>query len=524
MRLLLLVTTLFASLTLANPQARAADLIWSYSGDLLTLDPHSSVNSFTNAFAGNIYESLVRMNERIEVEPALATSWERTSPTVWRFHLRQGVTFHNGAKFTADDVVFTWQRFNTPGSLNRSNFAAVKDVRAIDDSTVEFETSRPFPILLNAIQQFYIMNRAWGVANNATTASDLNGQQENFAGRNANGTGPFRLVSRAVDTATVLEAFPGWWDKPVHNLTKATFMPLKAAATRTASLISSTIDATVELALQDVERVRADPKLQVIQGPELRTIYIGFDHFRDELQFSDVKGRNPFKDHRVREAMYRAIDETAIRRSVMRDTAWIAGNMASPFLTGAPQDLNDRIPYDVEAAKKLLSDAGYPNGFSVSFACPNDRYVNDERICQAVAAMLARIGIKVQVQAETNAVWSRRINTLDVSMFLVGHAGLPLADAYSTLAEVIHSRTDRMGGLNVGRYSNPTIDALIDRIAEAGDEPSRRALIREALQIERTDIGHIPLHQQPITWASRKGIDMKQGPDNQMRLRLVTVQ
>ncbi len=512
-----------AAAILATAPVCAAEFTWSYSADVLTLDPHSSNNTFTNAFAGNFYESLVRMNEKIEIEPSLATAWERTSPTVWRFHLRPAI-FHDGAKLTADDVVFTWERFNTPGSLNKGNLAAIKEVRAIDPSTVEIETHRPFPILLNAIQQFYVMNRAWSVAHAATGASDLTAQTENFAGRNENGTGPFRLVSRVLDAQTVIEAFPGWWDKPAHNLTKVTYIPLKSAATRTASLISGSIDATVELPLQDVDRVRADAKLQVIQGPELRTIYLGFDHARDELPASDVKGKNPFKDHRVREAMYRAIDEDTIQKVVMRGTAWPAGFMASPFLTGAPTDLNTRLPFDIEASKKLLAEAGYPNGFTVAIVCPNDRYVNDERICQAVAAMLAKVGIKLNVQSETTAVWSRRINALDVPMFMLGHAGLPLADTYSVLTEVLHTREGNLGGLNVGRYSNPELDALTVKIAEAADEPTRKALIRQAFALEKADIGHIPLHQQPITWAAKKGIDLKQGPDNQLRLRLVTVQ
>jgi peptide/nickel transport system substrate-binding protein len=517
------ILALCAAITF-SPPARAADFTWAFSGDVLTLDPHSSNNSFTNAFAGNFYESLVRMNEKIEIEPALATTWERTSPTVWRFKLRPGVTFHNGAALTADDVVFTWERFNTPGSLNKSNLSAIKAVRAVDPLTVEIETTRPFPILLNAIQQFYVMNRAWAVANGAATASDLTAQVENFAARNANGTGPFRLVSRANDGPTIIQASPNWWDKPAHNLSKVTFIPLRSPATRTASLISGSIDATVELPLQDVERVRADPKLQVIQGPELRTIYLGFDQSRDELPASDVKGKNPFKDKRVREALYRAVDVEAIKKAVMRDTSWPAGFMASPFLTGAPTDLGERIPYDPARARALLAEAGYPDGFSVAIVCPNDRYVNDERICQAVAAMMARIGVKLTVQSETTAVWSRRINTLDVPMFMLGHAGLPLADSFSVLAEVLHSRTDRRGGLNVGRYSNPEIDRLTDLVAEATDEAERRKLIRQAFLLEKADIAHIPLHQQPITWAARKGIDLKQGPDNQLRLRLVTIQ
>jgi peptide/nickel transport system substrate-binding protein len=209
---------------------------------------------------------------------------------------------------------------------------------------------------------------------------------------------------------------------------------------------------------------------------------------------------------------------------VMRGQAWPAGFMASPQLTGAPQDLNDRLPYDPEAAKKLLVDAGYPQGFGLGLTCPNDRYVNDERICQAIAAMWARIGVRAALQSENTATWSRRTANFDVSAFMLGHAALPLADVYSTLADVLHSRTDTAGGLNSGRYANPELDRLIERVAEEADEPARKAEIRAAFLLEKQDIANIPLHQQPLTWASRKGIDMHQAPDNSFRLYLVRVE
>ena len=502
--------------------AVAKTLTWSFSSDILTLDPHTSRVSFTNAFLNNIYEPLVRMNDSLAIEPALATSWERPTPTLWRFHLRQGVHFHNGDSFTADDVLFTWHRLNTPGA-NLGPLSAVSAMRAPDPATIEIETAKPFPVMLNALLGMDIMDRKWSEANGAAAASDLTSQTENYATRHANGTGPFRLVSREADGPTVLAAFDGWWDKRQHNLEQVTFLPIRNAATRTAALLAGTTDATVDLPLQDVDRVARDPNLQVVQGPELRTIYIGLDTFRDELLFSDVKGRNPLKDHRVREALYRAIDIDAIRHAIMRDQSWPAGFMASPHLTGAPQDLNNRLPYDPAMAKRLLTEAGYPDGFGLGLACPNDRYVNDERICQAVAAMWARIGIRVTVQSETTALWSRRTASFNVSAFMLGHAALPLADVYSTLAEVIHSQTATAGGLNYGRYSNPEVDRLIDKAGAEEDETARLAEMRAAFLAEKEDIGNIPLHQQPLTWAARKGIAMHQAPDNSFRLYLVTV-
>lgn len=517
-----LALALAAGLALAPP-AFARDFTWSFNSDVLTLDPHSSSHTFTNAFLGNVYEALVRHNDKIEIEPVLAESWERTSPTVWRFNLRRNVVFHGGETFDADDVLFTWRRVRSPGALAGNLLGQIKEVRKLDQYTIEIETHRPFPILLAAITQFYMMDEGWSRANNAENAANLAQQVESGATRAANGTGPFRIVERRPDERTVLEPHARWWDRPQHNLTRVTFVPIRSGATRTASLLSGAIDANVEVPLQDIPRLLQDNRVQVIEGPELRTIYLGFDHERDQLLYSDVQGRNPLRDRRVREAIYRAIDVDALVRGVMRGKAWPAGMMVSPYLAGAPQDLNTRLPFDPDASRRLLAEAGYPNGFSVGIVCPNDRYVNDERTCQAIAGMLARVGIRLQLQSEPTAVWSRRTANRDFSMYMLGHAGLPLADSYSTLNEVLRTNTRTSGGLNYGRWSNAAFDALVDRVAEAGDETTRRALIREALAIERNEIAHVPLFQQPIAWAARRGIELRQAPDNRLRLWLVRV-
>lgn len=512
-----------AALAMSTVAAYAKPLTWSYSGDILSTDPHAMNDTFSMAFLNNVYEGLVRHNHKLEIEPALATSWEQASPTVWRFKLRQGVKFQNGNPLTADDVVFSWQRANTPGGLIMTVINEIKDIRKVDDMTVDVETKNPFPILLSVLTYFYMMDKEWSEQNGAAESSDLKSNKENFASRNANGTGPFRLVSREVDVKTVLAVNPDWWDKPQHNLTQVSFVPIKSDATRTSSLLSGGIDATVAIPLQDIARVEADPKLQVIQGPELRTIYLGMDVHRDELLYSDVKGKNPLKDIRVRRAIYQAIDIEAIKRSVMRGQSWPTGIIMSPYLTGYPDGLNERLPYNPEAAKKLLAEAGYPNGFSVGLSCPNDRYVYDENICLAIISMLARVGIRVTPQIETRAKWIQRVNTLDVSMFMMGHAGLPTADAYSTLAEAIATREGNLGGLNAGRYSNPKFDDLLRQVQQEVNPEKRKGLIKQAMTVVRDDIAFIPLHQQPIVWAARKGIDLKQAPDNRLRLWYVTV-
>ena len=315
---------------------------------------------------------------------------------------------------------------------------------------------------------------------------------------------------------------PNWWDKPRHNLTDVVFTPIQSDATRTASLLSGALDATINVPLQDVQRINSSGVFNVVQGPELRTIFFGMDQFRDELLYSDVKGKNPLKDIRVRQALYQAIDVEAIKRSVMYGVAWPAGMVISPQLHGAPQNNARILPANAEAAKKLLAVAGYPNGFTVGMQCPNSRVVQGEQICLAVIAMLGRVGIKITPQIEPVTKWLMRLNTMDVSFYMMNHAGLPMADAYALLYDIAATRTATAGGLNSGRYSNPAFDALLPKIASELDMGKRNALLAEAEGIVRNDVAYIPLHQQPITWAARKGIDLRQSPDNQLRLWLVT--
>jgi peptide/nickel transport system substrate-binding protein len=519
----MLALVMALSMLFGAATAEAKTFTWTASLDALSMDPYSTNNSFTTAFVNNIYEGLARFNEELKVEPALAESWQTVSPTVWRFKLRRNVKFHNGEPFSADDVVFSWQRMQSPGSIAKLDLGGIKDVRKVDAYTVDVETHAPFPLVLNNLMSFTIMSKAWCEANNAKEASDLQQKKENFANRNANGTGPFMLKSREVDVKTVLAANPNWWDKPKHNLTEVNFTPIQSDATRTASLLSGALDATVSVPLQDVQRINSSGTFTVVQGPELRTIFFGMDQFRDELLYSDVKGKNPFKDVRVRRALYQAIDVEAIKRSVMRGVSWPAGMIVSPALNGAPQGMNARIlPYDPEAAKKLLAEAGYPDGFTVGMQCPNNRYVYDEQICLAVISMLGRVGIKITPQFEPAAKWNVRLNTQDISLYMIGHAGLPMVDAYAVLFDTVATRSATAGGLNAGRYSNPAFDALLPRIASELDPEKRRALIGEGVAITRNDMVYLPLHQQPITWAAKKGVDLRQSPDNQLRLRLVT--
>jgi peptide/nickel transport system substrate-binding protein len=391
------------ALAAAAPAADAKSFKWANDGDANSMDPYARNETFLLSFTQNIYDPLIRRDGDLRLEPALATEWTQASPTVWRFKLRANVKFHDGAPFTAEDVVFSFTRATSGGSNIKSYFASVKEARKIDDLTVEMETHAPNPILPEEITGWGIMSKAWAEKNGAQIAADLTKREENFATRNANGTGPFMLASREADVKTVLVPNPNWWDKAEHNLTEVTFFRIANDATRVAALLSGEVDFVYTVPPQDMARIAGTQGLKLAQGPEQRTIYLGFDQDRAELQESSVKGKNPFKDRRVRQAFYHAIDMEAIRTRVMRGQANVSALMMGPGVNGFSEAQNRRLPFDVEAGRRLLAEAGYPNGFEVGMDCPNDRYINDEQICLAVTAMLARIGIKVNLNAQTRA-------------------------------------------------------------------------------------------------------------------------
>jgi peptide/nickel transport system substrate-binding protein len=516
-------TALAFSMLLAFGLGHAATLRVANQGDAQSMDPHSLNESLQLSFTGNIYEPLVGRDKKLGLTPALATKWSATSPTVWRFELRKNVKFHDGAPFTADDVVFTFQRAAGDGSDMKGYTSAIKEVRKVNDFTVDIETTSPFPILPDVISLVWIMNKKWCEDNKAEKPVDRRKGVENAASFRANGTGPYRLKERQPSTRTVLVRNFTYWDKVEGNADEVIFTPIGNDATRVAALLSGEIDVMEPVPLQDVERLKSNANLKVLQGPELRTIFLGMDQKRDELLFSSVKGKNPFKDKRVRQAFYQSIDIETIKTRVMRGAATPTALMVAPGIKGFVADLNKRPPYDVEAAKKLLAEAGYPNGFEVSMNCPNDRYVNDGEICQAVAANLARSGIKINLQAETKNTYFPKILRRDTSFYLLGWTP-GTYDSHNALSNLIATPTDKgQGQFNLGSYSNPKVDELTLKIQGETDEAKRNAMIAEAFKLHSDDFGHIPLHQQALAWAMKKNVDLVQLADNFMPFKWVMV-
>jgi peptide/nickel transport system substrate-binding protein len=525
MRRLAFAAALLAGSFLAPPLAgplQAQTFRWANDGDVNSMDPYTRQETFLLTFNSNIYEPLVRRSRELKVEPALAESWSQPTPTTWRFRLRPGVKFSDGTPLTAEDVIFSLERARGPGSNIQGTFASVKEARIIDPMTVEFETSVPNPIFIEEITGWFIMSKKWAEANNAVRAMDLTSKDENFATRNAMGTGPFILESREPDRRTVLRNNPGWWDKPEHNLTRVEFNVIANAATRVAALLSGEIDMIYTVPPQDVERLGRTQGIRLLQQAELRTIYLGMDQLRDELLKSDVKGKNPFKDVRVREAMQLAIDREAIKARIMRGQSRPTGLLIGPGVNGWSEAMDVFPRPDVNKAKQLLADAGYPNGFGVTLDCPNDRYVNDEAICTAIVSMLARIGVRVTLNAQTRARFFAEVNAprFNTSFYLLGWTPATY-DAHNSLFNLAGSREGARGMFNNGGYANPRVDALNDQIAVEIDPAKRQALINQSMQIIRDEVGYIPLHQQTVIWAARDNVELQQLADNYFPLRFV---
>ena len=515
--------TLAAALLAGSALAAQANTFrWANDGDTNSMDPYTRQETFLLSFNANIYEPLVRRDSQMRVEPALAERWENVSPTVWRFHLRRNVRFSDGTPFTADDVVFSVQRARAQGSNIQGVLASVKEVRQVDDHTVDFETTVPNPILLQEITNWGMMSRRWAEQNNATRPADLTSREENFATRNAMGTGPFLLSSREPDRRTVLVPNPTWWDTPRHNITRAEFNVISNDATRVAALLSGEMDFVYTVPPQDVERIRRSPGVSIMQGPELRTIYLGMDQMRPQLLKSDVQGRNPFQDVRVRRAMLLAIDVNAIQRTVMRGQSRPSNLLYGPGVNGFLEADDVRPAVNIEEGRRLLREAGFPNGFGVTLDCPNDRYVNDEAICTAITAMLARVGIRVTLNAQTRARYFAEINAprFNTSFYMLGWTP-STGDAHNALYNLAATRDGARGVFNSAGYSNPRFDTLVDRIAVETDAAQRQRLISEASQVLRDDVAFIPLHQQQIVWAVRQGWTVVQTADNYFQLRHV---
>jgi peptide/nickel transport system substrate-binding protein len=505
--------------------AGAGTLRWAARGDAGSLDPHAFNEGMTNSINGHIYELLGSRERDGTIGPRLATRWTVVEPTVWRFELRRGVSFSDGTPFTAADVVFSIERAQQPTSQQAFFARKLGQPVAVDAHTVELRLPAPNPLLLEHQLNVLIMSRAWAQANGSLKVPEFKTGQEAPSSRSAMGTGPYLLKSREAGVRTVLVRNPNWWGTFVGNVDEVVFTPIGNEATRTAALLSGGIDFTHEIPTHDLGRLADAPDVKLWSGVENRVLFFGMDQARDELLYASVKGRNPFKDRRVREALYRAIDAEAIRTKIMRGQSRPTACMAPAAAGCAAAELEHRPVADLPLARRLLAEAGYPDGFSVTLDCPNDRYVNDQAICVAVAAMLGRIGVRVKVDSRPKSLYFQKVDRRDTSFFLLGWGGGTI-DAQSVLDPLIHSfdAKTQKGGDNHGGIADSEIDELIDAAGVEMESTRRNALLAAALRRLHDQVYVVPLHRQMLTWAARRGVTPVVMPDNGVRLHWVRIE
>lgn len=495
--------------------AQAQELKIGLSAEPSSMDPHYHNLTPNNMLGRQVYEPLVGQDKNQALVPLLAESWKTIDDTTWEFKLRRNVKFHNGTPFTADDVIATFQRApNVPKSP--SSFAAYirgKEISKVDDHTIRIKTAAPAPLVPTDLSTFGIIPASC----KETTTEDFN------AGKcAAGGTGAYKIAEYVAGDRVVMTPNTDYWGtKPAWS--KVTYRMITSAPTRVAALLAGDVDLIENVPTSDVARLKSDPKLTVVSTVSNRVIYFHMDHFRETSPF--IKGKdgaeikNPLRDLRVRQALSMAINRAAIVDRIMEKEAIAAGQLLPETFFGTSKKLKPTA-FNLDGAKKLLADAGYPNGFRMKLHGPNGRYLNDTKIIEAVAQMFSRLGIDTEVETLPPANFFSRAsqgapgNLPEFSMILVGWSAGTGESSDSLKALLATFNRDKgMGATNRGRYSNPAFDAKLEEGMRTVDNAKRGAIFAEAMEIGMNDLGLIPTHYQLNTWASRKGINYEARSD-----------
>ncbi len=513
---------LLATTALTAAAASAETLRWARAAEALTLDPHSQNEGPTTTLMHQIYEPLIVRNMEGQMEPALATSWEPSpdDPNVWVFTLREGVTFHGGQDFDSEDAVFSLERAMSETSNFKELLSSVSEVRATGPYTVEIVTDGANPLLPNNLTNIMMMDAGWAEENGAEAVQDYAAGEDTFAARNTNGTGPYVLESREADVRTVLSLNEDYWgmDEFALDATEIVFTPIQNPATRVAALLTGEVDFIQDVPVQDLQRVEDAEGIDVITAPQNRVIFFGMNVGADDLENDNVEGENPFASPLVREAMNIAINREAIQQVVMRGQSEPAGVIMPPPVNGWTEALDEYPAYDIAAAQALMDEAGYPEGFSVQLDCPNDRYVNDEAICQAAVGMLAQIGIEVNLSALPRAQHFPLIANGETDFYMLGW-GVPTYDSEYIFNFLYHTQTEGRGSWNGTGFSDPEMDAMIVSLESEVDLAARNETIAELWAMAEEETIYIPIHNQILNWGIADGWTTVVDADDQVKFK-----
>ena len=498
--------------------AQAQTLRWAARSDMRSFDPYAYAEAVNHNLNALVHDALVERDARNVIVPALATHWRRFDPLTWRFTLREGVKFHDGTPFSAADAVFSIQRAQQADSAYASFARPLGTPVAIDASTLELRLARPNPLVLQQLASILMMSRNWAAAHQAERVPPYAAREQSYTATHAMGTGRYVMRERLPGQRTTFVRNRQWWGQTEGNVAEIVYQPIDNDATRAAALLSGDIDFSQDVAPQDIERFASMPSIRLASIVEDRLIMFGFDQWRDELLYSSVRGKNPLKDVRVREALWRAIDAPQLAATIMRGQAAPTGCLAIAARACAASELEARNAPDVARARRLMAAAGYPDGFDLTLDCPTDRFVNDRQLCVAIAGMLGRIGVRLKVEARPKSIHFQRLNAGDTSFYMIGWGGLD-PDPQALFDGLLHSRdvAAGKGGINNGRVADAELDRLIDAAAIEPDAPARATLIRDVQRRAYEQVYYLPLHRQTLTWAMRANVRAVITADNLVR-------
>jgi peptide/nickel transport system substrate-binding protein len=500
-----MVAVLAAAIAFTAAAASAQELKIGLKTEPSSLDPQYHALTPNLQVAFYMFDTLVKQNESLKPMPGLALSWKPISDLVWEFKLRPGVKFHDGSDFTAEDVVFTYERVgkvpNSPG-LYTIYTRQMDKFEIVDPLTLRIHTNTPAPLLPLDVAALPILSKkaASGPAPEGKTSAELN------AGNGLVGTGPFKFVSWQRGNSLVLERNDAYWDGKAP-WAKVILRPLSNNTARVAALLSGDVDLIEDPPTTDLAKLKSDPKITLARAVSNRLIYIHLDQHGDPpIGIPDTNGKNPLMDRKVREALSIAIDRKGIVDKIMEGVALPAGDFL-PYPMGGTRKDTPIDPYDPARAKKLLAEAGYPNGFSITLGAPNGRYINDLKVAQAVAAMWSRIGVKTEVDAVAPPVFFKNRDSFKYSAYMAGW-GSSTGEVSNALKSLVATpdKLKGMGTTNSARYSNTAMDAKLEEALRTVDDAKREALIAEASQIVMADHGLLPLHFEVSVWAMKKGL------------------
>lgn len=520
----------FAAFWLMSGSANAEMLRYGGTTPPLSMDPHITNDFVTAALVRQMFDSVVSLEDDMSLAPGIATEWEYRGDATWRFTIRQGVTFHDGSPLTADDVVFSVMRQKT-APLYKALFGEIEQAVKVDEEHVDVVSKEPDAILPRKMVRLFVMSKAWAEANASEAVPDLGASgTEAYTLRHANGSGPMKLVSHEPGVRTHFAKNDKYWGDFPGNVTEAVYTPIGSAPTRVSALLSGELSLITDVPIQDMQRVNSTAGFKVEQAPQQLFMELEMDGTRDvAIGVFDKAGQplqaNPLKDLRVRKAFANAIDNKVIIDRVMRGQARAVYSPQALGTAGYQEDLDTPVEHDLDEARKLLAEAGYPDGFDLTLNCPLERYVNTEEICRAVASLLARINVGVRVNGMVWPEFARMlVNGPNSSFHLIGASGNS-GDLQDTFVSVLATRdtTKGRGGTNWALWTNPELDAVVDKLITEFDPKARDELYREGLRIARDNQHAIYLHQPFLLWGMSDKVHVTPRADAAVMLNKVVI-